>query len=191
MALASRSGVARLGYVHDRTDAENLAQSGGVRVAVVSHRLGETMNEGMNAETENRQDWETPDWLFKALDAEFGFTVDVCADKTNKKMKRYFSQHDNGLSRSWLNEIVFCNPPYSETLLWSTKGLHFWRTGKTTAVFVLADRGGDHDWHWITKLPGVECRHFRKRVKFLIDGVPQKGPRFPTVIVIMRRGWSL
>lgn len=49
----------------------------------------------------NRSDWETPRELFQALDAEFHFTLDVCASEKNHKLERYFTPEQNGLSQDW------------------------------------------------------------------------------------------
>lgn len=57
-------------------------------------------------------DWSTPEILFKQLDREFHFTVDVAANKNNAKCKKFFSEEMDGLSQNWENERVFCNPPY-------------------------------------------------------------------------------
>ena len=46
-------------------------------------------------------EWETPQAVFDALDAEFHFDLDVCANESNKKCHRYFSKEDDGLSKKW------------------------------------------------------------------------------------------
>ena len=48
-----------------------------------------------------RQDWETPDELFDPLNAEFNFTLDVCANADNAKCVDYFSEKDNALAQKW------------------------------------------------------------------------------------------
>ena len=58
--------------------------------------------------------WGTPQWLFDALDKEFGFTLDPCSDGTNAKCSKFYSIHDSGLLKDWGTEQVFMNPPYSE-----------------------------------------------------------------------------
>ena len=39
-----------------------------------------------------RQDWETPNELFDPLNAEFGFTLDVCATVENAKCPRFYAR---------------------------------------------------------------------------------------------------
>lgn len=57
-----------------------------------------------------RHDWPTPTFLFQALDAEFGFTLDPCAIAENAKCRRFFTPEMDGLSQDWSDERVFMNP---------------------------------------------------------------------------------
>lgn len=69
-----------------------------------------------------RDDWETPQDLFDALDARYGFTVDVCANDGNAKCARYYTADDDGLSKSWEGEVAWCNPPYGRAIAaWARK----------------------------------------------------------------------
>ena len=61
--------------------------------------------------------WATPQDFFNQLDKEFNFTLDPCALPENAKCKRFFTKEDDGLSRSWNNEIVFMNPPYGREII--------------------------------------------------------------------------
>lgn len=45
--------------------------------------------------------WATPQDFFDALDAEFHFTLDPCADETNHKCETYFTKEQDGLKQSW------------------------------------------------------------------------------------------
>ncbi len=69
----------------------------------------------------NSDEWATPADLFNELNKEFSFTLDPCATDQNHKCKKYFTIEDDGLSKSWQNEIVFCNPPYSKIKIWVEK----------------------------------------------------------------------
>ena len=60
--------------------------------------------------------WGTPDWLFAYLNKRFNFSLDPCADRTNYKCKRYYTEADNGLFQDWFNERVYLNPPYGNEL---------------------------------------------------------------------------
>ena len=49
----------------------------------------------------NTDEWATPQDLFDQLDAEFHFDLDPCATAENHKCDMWFSQDDDGLSKSW------------------------------------------------------------------------------------------
>lgn len=51
--------------------------------------------------TSNSDNWSTPQEIYEALDKEFKFDLDPCADKENHKTAEYFTIEDDGLSRSW------------------------------------------------------------------------------------------
>lgn len=45
--------------------------------------------------------WETPAAFFRALDAEFHFTVDVCAVPENAKCKVFYTPEQDDLVQNW------------------------------------------------------------------------------------------
>lgn len=80
--------------------------------------------------------WATPPDIFRALDREFGFALDVCASHTNHKTTPYIIEADDGLAVDWRDWIesatpdnlyrgapfwVWCNPPYSNPMPWVRK----------------------------------------------------------------------
>ena len=67
------------------------------------------------------QAWETPDEIFKPLDEEFHFTLDVAASDTNTKCSKYFSEDNDGLLCSWWKEVCWMNPPYNKVGKWIKK----------------------------------------------------------------------
>lgn len=46
-------------------------------------------------------DWATPQAFFDELDSEFHFTLDPCANESNHKCARYFTEADDGLKQPW------------------------------------------------------------------------------------------
>lgn len=66
--------------------------------------------------TSVKDDWETPDDLFKELHHICKFTVDVAASSHNHKIPRYYTQETDGLKQSWAGETVWCNPPYGREI---------------------------------------------------------------------------
>ena len=46
-------------------------------------------------------EWGTPKDLFDRLDAEFHFTLDVCASDGMQMVSRYFNPQTDGLAQVW------------------------------------------------------------------------------------------
>lgn len=138
------------------------------------------MNQGFNLKTKQSDEWQTPDWLFKALDSEFGFTLDAAATAENTKCKEYRTVN---AVPYWTGHRVFCNPPYSNIEWFVNKALSH---DHDMAVLLLPVRT-DNDWfRHLIEIKGVEIRYFRKRICFLENGKEQKSPRFASMIAIVR-----
>lgn len=63
--------------------------------------------------TDDIDDRRTPDRLFRELDAELHFTVDVAASSANAKCERFYDLAADGLAQDWGGDRVWCNPPFS------------------------------------------------------------------------------
>ena len=62
------------------------------------------------------EEWATPDDFFRALDAEFHFTLDPCSTDANAKCAKHYTKEQDGLAQDWTGERVFCNPPYGREM---------------------------------------------------------------------------
>ena len=72
------------------------------------------VNTGFNVATNQSDEWQTPDWLFDALDTEFGFTYDGAATSANTKCRQFMLKETAAYPGiCWKGQRVFCNPPYS------------------------------------------------------------------------------
>lgn len=65
----------------------------------MSRRGRKMINKGLF--TSNTNEWSTPQSLFDALDHEFNFDLDPCANEQNHKCDRYFTRADDGLKQNW------------------------------------------------------------------------------------------
>jgi phage N-6-adenine-methyltransferase len=125
-------------------------------------------------------DWATPPHVFRELDAEFGFDLDVCASATNARCVRYFTRDDDGLAQEWRG-VCWMNPPYGETIgQWMEKAYYAAQAGATVVCLVPArtDTGWWHDW-----ATRGEIRFIRGRLKF---GDATVGAPFPSAVVVYR-----
>jgi len=129
-----------------------------------------------------KDDWETPQNLFSALHREFGFTLDPCATAENAKCARYFTLSEDGLSRDWTGEVVFCNPPYNRKQDAWVRKCYEHGTNGGVAVMLLPARTDTARFHDVI-LGNAEIRFIRGRLTF--TGACNPAP-FPSMIVIFR-----
>ena len=119
-----------------------------------------------------KQDWKTPDVLFKELNKEFQFNDDPCPS--------YRPPNYDGLLAEW-GTRSFVNPPYKDIKKWIEKGYNEWRKGKTI-VFLIPARTDTKYFHEFI-YPYAELRFIKGRLKFN-DG---KGSApFPSMIAILK-----
>lgn len=129
--------------------------------------------------------WATPQDFFDILDGEFSFTLDPCADETNHKCNRYFTQEIDGLSQDWGGETVFCNPPYGRDIKkWVKKSRDEAQKPNTTVVMLIPARTDTQYFHdYIYQKPNVEVRFIKGRLKF---GDSNNSAPFPSMVVVFR-----
>ena len=125
--------------------------------------------------------WVTPSDVFLALDMEFNFTLDPCADACNTKCVKYFTKQENGLTQDWGTETVFMNPPYGrEISKWLKKAYESSRGGASVVCLIPA-RTDTRWWHeYVMK---GEIRLIKGRLKF--SGHKTSAP-FPSAVVIFK-----
>ena len=128
-----------------------------------------------------RDNWRTPKDLFDKLDAEFHFTVDLCADDDNHLCKKYYSKENNGFDADLTGERVYCNPPYGRksTGEWIKKCAICNADVVVMLLPVRTDTKAFHEYIYHKS----EIRFIKGRLKF--DGQKDPAP-FPSMIVIFR-----
>ena len=135
------------------------------------------MNTGLF--TSNTPEWATPQAFFNELNKEFHFTLDPCSTHENAKCAKHYTKADDGLSKSWGGEIVFCNPPYGKELPHWVKKCRF--ESRHAKVVMLIPARTDTRWFHDHIYGKAEIRFIKGRLKFN-DG-KQAAP-FPSMLVI-------
>lgn len=124
--------------------------------------------------------WATPQAFYDELNKEFNFTLDPCSNHENHKCEKYFTEEDDGLSKSWDNENVFMNPPYgSEISKWVEKA-SMARGG--VVVCLLPARTDTRYFHNFI-YHKAEIRFIKGRLKF---GDSKNSAPFPSMVVIFK-----
>ena len=128
-----------------------------------------------------KQDWETPEKLFKKLDDVFHFQTDVCATKENTKCHKHYTPEIDGLKQEWTG-VCWMNPPYGYQIdKWIQKAYNSAKENGTTVVCLLPARTDTKWWHeYVTK---AEVYFIKGRLKF--SGHKNSAP-FPSTVVVFR-----
>jgi len=146
-------------------------------------------------------DRETPGDVYNPLNAEFGFTLDVCAARHNAKCRRYYSLAPgpahcprqlsfldsyvgdpdavgyDGLVLPWeRHEVIWCNPPFSDLEPWVMRASF---VAATVVMLLPANRCEQPFWQrWVEPFrdKGIrglpETRFLAGRRVFKNKGVP-------------------
>lgn len=143
-------------------------------------------------------DMATPPELFDPLNARFGFELDVAASERNAKCARYYTLEDDGLTKDWTDERVWCNPPYSNIEPWVEK---MWSAVPEIAVMLVPANRTEQGWwqRWVEPYrdaSSVMTTQFlpgRPRFIRYEDGIvrPNERPPFGCCLLIWKRGLSV
>lgn len=133
-------------------------------------------------------EWATPQDLFDALDAEFGFELDAAASVENTKHARFIGAFTDALAQpSWGGLRVWLNPPYSKCREFIAKAAQEARKGCTVVCLVPSRTDTrwwhEHVWEGNQPQPGVEVRFIKGRLKF---GDSTNSAPFPSVVIVFR-----
>jgi len=141
--------------------------------------------------------WSTPPEVFEALDKEFCFGFDVCAEYETAKCADYWTIEDDALSKDWAEDAksripgagliemgaIWCNPPYSKITPWVEKAIEAQLNGRMTVMLVMCDTSVK--WFSLAQKYASETRFVTDgRLAFLKNGVPQKGNSKGSVIFV-------
>lgn len=126
--------------------------------------------------------WSTPQAFYDALNKEFSFTLDPCADELNHKCDTYFTEIDDGLLMDWGGYRVFCNPPYGRAIsAWVEKCYVESKKPNTTVVMLIPARTDTSYFHKYIYHIAKEIRFIKGRLKF---GDSKNSAPFPSMVVV-------
>ncbi|MBL4068248.1 phage N-6-adenine-methyltransferase [Escherichia coli] len=112
---------------------------------------------------EVRDCWQTPLWLFDALDIEFGFWLDSAASDKNALCAHWLTEADDALNSEWVSHgAIWNNPPYSNIRPWVEKAAEQCIQQRQTVVMLVPE---DMSVGWFSKaLENVD------EVRIITDG---------------------
>lgn len=138
----------------------------------------------------------TPNWLWEKLHAKHRFTVDVAASVANSKTPRFYDLSSDGLKQSWANEVVWCNPPFSNLEGWVQKAMEEVFFGDCKKVVMLLPANRTEQPFWQKNIEpirdrgqGVTVEFIARRIQFGTpenpDGKYKSSPPFGCCLVII------
>lgn len=148
-----------------------------------------------NKRTENSKDfWETPFPFFQRLEKKIyelyhrEFTIDICATRSNRKCKRFYSKELNGLIQDLQGEVAFCNPPYSEKEKWTKKCYNEGQKQNTIVVILIPSATETIAWHTYC-MKADRILLCVGRVQFWLEGkrIKRSGNTIGSAIVIFKQ----
>jgi len=106
-----------------------------------------------------KDDWGTPEDLYKKLDDEFHFTLDPCP---------YPKPDWDGLKLDWCGERVFVNPPYSgnNIKLWMKKCFNERNNAEVIVMLIPTTKTGTKYFKEYVLDIGAETRFITGRINF-------------------------
>ena len=166
---------------------------------------------------------ETPPELFAQLEARWHFDLDAAACHENAQCRVYYTQDGcwgkqtsdgidypcrphklsdlDGLTGSWKDRRVWCNPPFSDLRPWVEKA---WASEANLVVMLVPanrteqawwqelvepdrgccdDHGNLHHRHW----DSFNAEFLPGRIRFIKDGVKMGSPMFGCCLLVWRR----
>jgi len=93
--------------------------------------MGNTQGNDGSGNVEERDDWQTPQWLFNKLNKQYNFNFDCCATKENSKCKESSSQFEKEITLKGYN-ICWMNPPFSKA---SDMFEHFFKVADGVCIY--------------------------------------------------------
>ncbi len=149
-------------------------------------------------------DWFTPLEMWREWNREFLFTLDPAAHPdapVSKEIQISSDIFENGLTRPWMGERVWCNPPFSDIKPWIQKAAEEITRACPLIVQLVPANRTEQPWWQMYIEPwrdhrsahrrfNLETRFISKRFKFGYpgdpDGVHGSQPTFGCVLLV----WS-
>lgn len=133
--------------------------------------------------------WSTPPEIFHALDQEFRFGFDVCAEHSTAKCPEYWTIEDDALTQDWtkaggvFGQWLWCNCPYSKITPWVEKAIEAQKAGRGTVMLVMCDpsvKWFDRAWEYASEIRFIT----NGRLAFYKNGVRAAGNNKGSVIFV-------
>ena len=134
--------------------------------------------------------WSTPPDLALALQNEFSFDTEVCAEVDNRAIPSipYISQAQDALQiewAEWTKNRAYCNPPYSQLPAFVSRGFQQALAHQMLVAMLIPVYTDTKYWDNYIDGVATEVRLLKGRLRFWDNGKPGKDTaRFPSALVV-------
>ena len=127
---------------------------------------------GVGRHQRSRDDWETPEHIYRPYADRYRIVLDVCANARNHKAPFWISKRENALIREW-EGVWWMNPPYGRGIIgkWVQKAHQEAQAGRWGVALLPAFTG--NGW-WIDTV----WRHYRQNVEWVRKRIHFVGARY-------------
>ncbi len=127
--------------------------------------------------TIERDDWETPKWLFDILNKQYNFTFDCCSTDKNTKCNVWTDDFLD-YNEDFTHDLSWMNPPFSKA---EHMFDHFFKVVSKGVAIYRCDNMETKIWQNII-LPNADWIFIPKgRISY--EGKEGKGSRFPSALI--------
>lgn len=126
--------------------------------------------------TEERDTWQTPQWLFEKLDNQYKFEFDCCASNDNSKCEEFSSNFEFMMHE--VDEESWMNPPFSKA---HEMFEHFFKVIKKGVAIYRCDNMETKIWQDIILKNASWVFIPKGRISY--EGKEGKGSRFPSALI--------
>ncbi len=127
------------------------------------------------------QEHETPNEIFKPLDNEFNFEIDLCATKENAKCPIYYTKKDDCFTKDW-NKTSWANIEFVRAKKYAKRMFEHSKKFGSTLVMLCTVKSNTNWWRDYV-MNSKEVRFINGKVYFKGTKNTQ-GLRFPCAIVV-------
>jgi len=124
---------------------------------------------------EDRDDWQTPQWLFDKIDKQYNFQFDCCANNKNSKCA-YHSE--DFLNEKPLGGMAWMNPPFTKAYEMFE---HLFKTIDKGVCIYRCDNMETKIWQEIILKHATWIFIPKGRISY--EGKIGKGSRFPSALI--------
>lgn len=137
--------------------------------------------------------FNTPDFIFDQLNRIYQFELDAACDSTNKKCQDGYRSNmgECGLSGTWGDLRVFCNPPFSQKSQWIKKAYDevFNKNCPIVVMILPLNCMSTIDFYDVVISNNIHYEILKGRIQFLNNETKEKvnGNNSGTVIVYFKK----